>query len=337
MSEVQEVDAEVIEDDIRLTGALDRLIAEISERAETKAKEYEPHDLSNDDEYKQSKNERAGINRELKAIKALYDEKVGPIKDALKDADLRVKQAYAPLTEVEAGYKDKNGEYERNRTQLRKDMLREHYEDLAPAIALPQTDGEPLVPFDLIWSVFGQRVGEKWDAAKVGEVKAKQLLETAVSKIAENMATIEKDYKDDGRDEVLSEYFATLDYEHAVTEHRKRVEQRERLQAFDAEQESYREPIPAEPSDLFAELVESYPEMAPEPAPAPAPAPAPTPAPAPEPMQREQAKPWVVIIPSATKSQMQKLGSILSANGLTGSIKAGTISEVCAREVGNAR
>ena len=64
----------------------------------------------------------------------------------------------------------------------------------------------------------------------------------------------------------------------------------------------------------------------PEPMPAPAPMPAPMPAPVAEPLET-----WTVEVPSATRSQMQALASLLKAQGITGSIRRGTPAQLAAR------
>ena len=79
------------------------------------------------------------------------------------------------------------------------------------------------------------------------------------------------------------------------------------------------------------------PELAPQPAPAPQPMPEPAPAPAPAPViaphPGEPRTPWVVIVPEASRSDMEGLAKLLQMSDVSGRIVAGTLEQAYWRAV----
>ena len=67
-----------------------------------------------------------------------------------------------------------------------------------------------------------------------------------------------------------------------------------------------------------------------EPQPAPIPAPPAPPAPVPAPMAMA-GDPWTIVVPCATREQMQGVAAALKAQGVVGTIMHGTVGQVYER------
>ncbi len=357
--EVIEAEAEIIVEDIAPISGLDALIGEIAEEAESIAAEYLPHDIKDEDDFKQSKRERTCARKSIAALKARYAEKMGAVKDAVAQADLRMKAAIDPLDSIDRGYKLKVDEYTTRWTNRRIATLREAYEDFAPDLALPQEDAdEALVPFHRLLGRYGSERGAQWTSRSVGEVKATEAMYAAVEEIAKAEKTIDSMVEPDYREGAKARYFRTLDLQATLNEEAEAKAQRERVARLEreraeriaaeeaarkqAEEDAWLEQQatePVEPGTVRVVAPPSHAEEAtvlnnldgteplvPEPAPVPYEKPAIIPAP-PKAMaeasaQRDVPRAWVVEVPSATRSQMQRLAGTLTSMGLTGTIKA---------------
>ena len=91
------------------------------------------------------------------------------------------------------------------------------------------------------------------------------------------------------------------------------------------EPEAVPEPAECQPAE-FPQPLEQMPE--PQPAPMPAPVPPAPPAPAPVAMAGD---PWTVVVPCATREQMQGVAAALKAQGVVGTIMHGTVGQVYER------
>ena len=91
------------------------------------------------------------------------------------------------------------------------------------------------------------------------------------------------------------------------------------------EPEAVPEPAERQPAE-FPQPLEQMPE--PQPAPMPAPVPPAPPAPAPVAMSGD---PWTVVVPCATREQMQGVAAALKAQGVVGTIMHGTVGQVYER------
>ena len=177
----------------------------------------------------------------------------------------------------------------------------------------------PVVPYERLHE-------DQWLNKTFGEIKAQQALEAKVSDVARDWETLKAQqetmphYADAER-----EFFRTLDLGAALNAARLADEEDRRIAELKAAMAPEPEPEPV--SEPEPEPVsEPEPEPMPAPAPMPAPMPAPTPAPVAEPLEA-----WTVEVPSATRSQMERLASALKAQGITGSIRRGTPAQVAAR------
>lgn len=325
--EVTEVEAEVIEEEIAPISGLDILIAEIEDRAGKLSAEYLPHDIADEADYGQSKRERTAARKDIASLKARYTDVIGDLKDAIKDADARMKMALAPLDYIDKGYASKIRSYEQAWETDRILALNEEYEGAAP-------DLMPLVPLDRIIEVYGKgRTGKKWLLRGTKYPEVVDGLMTALQDIANAEAAIDAAVEESYREHAKARFFETLDIQRTLTEEAEAKAQRDRVRQLEAErQERVAEPIEEpEPATEVPESVPEAPEAAPAPPAPPMPAPPVDVPPAPPASSLPQGRPWVVIIPSATKEQMMAMATYLKGAGLTGQIKCGTLQSVYAR------
>lgn len=270
------------------------------------------YDLTSAQAIKDAKHDRSylnGIKKEIderrKAVKREYNKPL----DAF---ERRCKQITAIIDESTDAIKAQLDEAEQTRKDALYSRLQQHYEEFAGLLA-------PVVPYERLHE-------PQWLNKTFGEIKAQQALEAKVSDVARDWETLKAQqesmphYADAER-----EFFRTLDLGAALTAARLADEEDQRIAELKAAMAPEPEPEPMpEPEPEPVEIPE--PEPMPAPAPAPAPMPAPMPAPVAEPLEA-----WTVEVPSATRSQMQALASVLKAQGITGSIRRGTPAQVAAR------
>ena len=312
----QEVEAEVIENEATtlevtyteatIASNFDALEAHVRKVVS----EYDGavYDLTSAQAVKEAKHDRSylnGIKKEIeerrKAVKREYSKPL----DAF---ERRCKRITAIIDESSDAIKAQLDEAEQARKDALYSRLQQHYEEFAGLLV-------PVVPYERLHEA-------QWLNKTFGEIKAQQALEAKVSDVARDWETLKAQqeamphYADAER-----EFFRTLDLGAALNAARLADEEDQRIAELKAAMAPEPEPEPVsepEPEPIAA------PE--PEPMPAPAPMPAPTPAPVAEPLEA-----WTVEVPSATRSQMERLASVLKAQGITGSIRRGTPAQVAAR------
>lgn len=316
----QEVEAEVIENEattleVTYTAAtiasnFDALEAHVRKVVS----EYDGavYDLTSAQAVKEAKHDRSylnGIKKEIderrKAVKREYSKPL----DAFEK---RCKRITAIIDESSDAIKAQLDEAEQARKDALYSRLQQHYEEFAGLLV-------PVVPYERLHE-------DQWLNKTFGEIKAQQALEAKVSDVARDWETLKAQqetmphYADAER-----EFFRTLDLGAALNAARLADEEDRRIAELKAAMAPEPEPEPvSEPEPEPVEIPE--PEPMPAPAPMPAPMPAPTPAPVAEPLEA-----WTVEVPSATRSQMERLASVLKAQGITGSIRRGTPAQVAAR------
>lgn len=315
-NEPQQVEAEVIETEATTLEVTytEATIASNMDALEAHVKkvvaDYEgaTYDLTSAQAIKDAKHDRSylnGIKKEIderrKAVKREYNKPL----DAF---ERRCKQITAIIDESTDAIKAQLDEAEQTRKDALYSRLQQHYEEFAGLLA-------PVVPYERLHE-------PQWLNKTFGEIKAQQALEAKVSDVARDWETLKAQqeamphYADAER-----EFFRTLDLGAALTAARLADEEDQRIAELKAAMAPEPEPEPMpEPEPEPVEIPE------PEPMPAPAPMPAPMPAPVAEPLEA-----WTVEVPSATRSQMQALASVLKAQGITGSIRRGTPAQVAAR------
>ncbi len=319
-TEPQQVEAEVIETEATtlevtyteatIASNMDALEAHVKKVvADYKGATY---DLTSAQAIKEAKHDRSylnGIKKEIderrKAVKREYNKPL----DAF---ERRCKQITAIIDESTDAIKAQLDEAEQTRKDALYSRLQQHYEEFAGLLA-------PVVPYERLHE-------PQWLNKTFGEIKAQQALEAKMSDVARDWETLKAQqeamphYADAER-----EFFRTLDLGAALNAARLADEEDQRIAELKAAMAPEPEPEPMpEPEPEPVEIPE--PEPMPAPAPMPAPMPAPVPAPVTEPLEA-----WTVEVPSATRSQMQALASVLKAQGITGSIRRGTPAQVAAR------
>lgn len=319
-TEPQQVEAEVIEAEATTLEVTytEATIASNMDALEAHVKkvvaDYEgaTYDLTSAQAIKDAKHDRSylnGIKKEIderrKAVKREYNKPL----DAF---ERRCKQITAIIDESTDAIKAQLDEAEQMRKDALYSRLQQHYEEFAGLLA-------PVVPYERLHE-------PQWLNKTFGEIKAQQALEAKVSDVARDWETLEAQqeamphYADAER-----EFFRTLDLGAALNAARLADEEDRRIAELKAAMAPEPEPEPMpEPEPEPIEITE--PEPMPAPAPMPAPMSAPMPAPVAEPLEA-----WTVEVPSATRSQMQALASVLKAQGITGSIRRGTPAQVAAR------
>lgn len=318
--DAQEVEAEVIENEATtlevtyteatIASNFDALEAHVRKVVS----EYDGavYDLTSAQAVKEAKHDRSylnGIKKEIderrKAVKREYSKPL----DAFEK---RCKRITAIIDESSDAIKAQLDEAEQARKDALYSRLQQHYEEFAGLLV-------PVVPYERLHE-------DQWLNKTFGEIKAQQALEAKVSDVARDWETLKAQqetmphYADAER-----EFFRTLDLGAALNAARLADEEDRRIAELKAAMAPEPEPEPMpEPEPEPVEIPE--PEPMPAPAPMPAPMPVPMPAPVTEPLEA-----WTVDVPSATRSQMERLASVLKAQGITGSIRRGTPAQVAAR------
>lgn len=299
------------------------------------------YDMSKDENVKAAKRDRAylnGIAKEIderrKAVSREYTKPLAAFEDRCKAVAGIAKQAAD-------GIKAQLDDAEAERQARAYAKLQEHYEEFAGLLA-------PVVPYER----FHER---QWLNKTFGEAKAFKALEEKVSNLAQDWETLKAQFEGEPfYDEAERELFATLDLGAAISAAHKAAEERQRI----AELKAAMEPEPAEEAEPEAEAPEQVanwwacggmvePEACPVPPeewqdpqpasmaayeaqPAPAPAPPAPPAPVPAPMAMA-GDPWTIVVPCATREQMQGVAAALKAQGVVGTIMHGTVGQVYER------
>lgn len=341
-----EAEATTIDTELATTSALDQLVANITTEAARLATEYMPREIEGEDDYKQSKRERSAARKDIAELRSAYDQQMRAIKDAVRDADARVKAALDPLARIDSGYKAEVDAYEARWKSQRIASLSEAYSDFAPDLV-------PLVPFERLMARFGTEKGKQWDARALTDKQAEAAMCQAVERIAADEKTIESSpYEAQDKAALKADYFQTLDLSGALRRTQEAKEQRERVARLERERrerEAEARRI-AEAAAAAAAATQAAIQVQPDPAPAPTPKPEPAKpiidtrtqmtaeeyqrelaAVSGEPQQitshqrlvREVAGAQTILVAlySVTGEQMRKLAGTLSAQGIHGKPK----------------
>lgn len=324
---VTEVEAEVVEGgglSVSFTpAAIAANFAALDERVSRMIAGYAEarYDLTDEGAVKQAKRDRSYLNGIVKEI----DERRRAVKrEYMRPYDEFEAQANAVTAKVKAAsanIKLQLDEAEGMRKSRAYAALKEYYEDLAGLLA-------PVVPYERIHE-------DRWLNKTFGEARARQAIDERVSKVAHDWDAL-KEREGSPRYEVAERtFFETLDLGTALSAQKEAREADERIAELREAVEGPAEPAP-EPEPA------PKPETAPEPttaaAPAPVAPPAPPAPPAPAPARdaaprQDEPRPWVVIVPSATRQDMERLAQVLGMAEVSGVIRRGTLEEVYMREV----
>lgn len=316
MAKAVKVEAEVVEDGRELVvtytpAEIEANFDALEERVRRMVADYDgaTYDMSEDENVKAAKRDRTFLNGIVKQIderrKAVKREYLRPL-DAF---EARCREISGIAKGASDAIKAQLDEAERLRRERAYAALEAHYAEVADLLA-------PVVPYSRVHE-------DRWLNKTVGEARAKQLLEEKVGLLAEDWDTLKGQRGSMGHYEVAErELFRTLDLGAALKAARQADEEEARLAEMKA-------------------------AMEPEPQPAPMPAPQPMPQQAPQqataPMQGERERiiapkpgeprtPWVVVIPEATRSDMEGLAKLLKMSDVSGRIVSGTLEQAYEKE-----
>lgn len=320
---VEEVQAEKVQPPAVLTEA-DKWLSATTAKADEIATQYKPHEITTAQEYKDAKQARTFLRKEIAAIEAERKDQTREIENTLARFKSGAKAAIARLLELDESYKGNLDAWDERCIAERKCTLAEEYASYAPDLAEPlEGQTEPLVPFsrlDAMYSADG-----KWYNRSTSEKAAIADMQKRVEKIAADDHTIDQlDMTDAERTELKAEYFATLDFAQSMSAATQRREARKRAEALEQErlarqaweQEQAAQQQVAEPEPM-PEVVETTPEQMPQTVVQPTPV---TQA-APEPAAPAEITSVFVLEVEVTPTQKAALISYLKAQGIHGRIK----------------
>ena len=313
MVEPIEVKAVPIENELDTISKAEVWLAGASELVAKKCEQYKPPKaVTNEDEFNAVKQARADCRKDYQQIDGERKAMLKDMEDRLKSFKAQVKDVLSPLDDLDKRYKALVDAYDESWRDGRKDLLREHYEQIAPGIACGIVDEEtgelhdPIVPFDLLLRRYGTGK-DKW-TNRISVEKAKGLVADAVYDVEENEKSIDCLVPPEDREEVKALYFETLDINGAMAAARRLKDQRERVRAME-----------------YARQQVTYSAM-------------PVPEPEPEPAQEQEPKEvgphaWVISIPSATREQMLEVADVLRKRGIAfDRIYSGTVEDAFRKE-----
>lgn len=235
-NEVIQVEAEVIEPPAVLTDG-DKWLAEARSKAATIAAQYQPHDITNEADYKDAKSARAMLRKEIAAIDSDRKSMTSTLENAINRFKAHAAEAIGELTTLEAAYKSNITDYEDRWESTRRATLQEEYETYAPDIALP-LDGQQtaLVPFELLLKRFGTE--GKWLNRSTNERAAVEHLRKCIDLVANDIKKINAtEMNDRERVEVKSDYFSTLEFANTMSAMIQRRIQRDKTEQLEREQQ----------------------------------------------------------------------------------------------------
>lgn len=170
-------------------------------------------------------------NRDLKAISEARKNLKAEWSTPITKLEGKLKTAIKPLEDIQAAYKARQTQAEDEEKAAKAQELRSYYEDLAPFLALPlEGQSRALVPYE--------RIAESKWGNRTATIKAcKEEMEAKVERIASNQKTLEAmDLKH--RDEVMTEFWRTLDLESAVSKDRELTEYEDMRRGLESKQEA---------------------------------------------------------------------------------------------------
>ena len=317
---VEEVQAEKVQPPAVLTEA-DKWLSATTAKADEIATQYKPHEITTAQGYKDAKQARAFLRKEIAAIEAERKDQTREIENTLARFKSGAKAAIARLLELDESYKDNLDAWDERCIAERKCTLAEEYASYAPDLAEPlEGQTEPLVPFSRLDAKYS--ADGKWYNRSTSEKAAIADMQKRVEKIAADDHTIDQlDMTDAERTELKAEYFATLDFAQSMSAATQRREARKRAEALEQErlarqaweQEQAAQQQAAEPEAVETAL-EPMPQTVAQPTPVEQAVPEPVAAPA------EIASIFVLEV-EVTPTQKAALISYLKAQGIHGRIK----------------
>jgi hypothetical protein len=219
---------------------------------------YDVPNIKTEDDYQQAKRDRtslrsmsAAIENERKRIKGIYEA-------PLKAFEASVKDVTAPIGNLDGRMKEAIDTYDEQVKDAKRAIIKQHYEDLAPAIALPlEGQTAALVPYERIED-------SKWLNRSITDKAACDELDKIVDGIADDELTLAGLHLAHAA-EAKAEYFATLDLKAAIARDKQLTDQEQRSAALEAE----RARLAAEQEAARAASATAQAQQVPSPAPVP--------------------------------------------------------------------
>lgn len=230
----------MLEDGLAPITGLDAMVATITAQAQVLAEQYRPHEIAGEEDYKESKKARAQARKDITALKADYTAQMRVIRDAVKDADARIKAAVAPLDAIDAGYKREITSYEDAWCAMRVATLEALYAEYAPSLM-------PLVPIGRIITRFGSDKGANWLQRSMNIERCKELLCEAIDRIAEGEKLVDARVSDEDLEAAKADYFSCLNATEAIQRAEERAQQRERVRQLEAERQEMQQQVQQTP------------------------------------------------------------------------------------------
>lgn len=169
--------------DLGILSDAEKWTAEVARKATDIAGQYSPHEIVDDEDYKKSKADRAAARKAIKAIDDERKSKTELIEKVLKDFRSGVKDAMAPLSGIDAGYKDYLDAYDAKRSEARLDLARSTYESEFPDLAEE-------IPFDVLERAYGKR--DKWSNVTTSDKKLLDSVRSRAGRCVAELDTISK-------------------------------------------------------------------------------------------------------------------------------------------------
>lgn len=239
-SDVIEVNAEVIESDLATMSAIERQLSDLSHRADELAAQYRPHEIADRQDHKDSKKARGAVRKDADAIRKAGRDITARVDAWSAGVRSSANRIAGRLDAIGEEYEARCKAYEDGLLEARMGMLRERYEEFAPALALPAegTDA-PLVPFGILWERFSKAEG--WARLTTTDAKAARSMESVVGRIAQGERNIDALVAEDDRADVKAIFFRTLDMDAAMARAGELSDARAKVQAMEAERAAWGE------------------------------------------------------------------------------------------------
>lgn len=243
MSDGERVEATPI-DPPQPLGATGEWLASCREEVARVAAGFQAFEISDEAGYRDAKRQRAALRAEVASIEERRKSMTRAIELAVREFKDGAAEAVAPLSGLDAEYKERLDEWDEACRARRRDELEAAYAEMAPQLV-------PLVPFERLAGRYAD--AGKWFLRSTTGPKAMASLEEAVSDVARNERQIGMyDLAPEEAETMRAEYFSTLDLQAAARHAMELREQRERVRALDAERAEAAGAPPAEESRAVA-------------------------------------------------------------------------------------
>ncbi|KRN55067.1 MAG: hypothetical protein KHZ79_01145 [Atopobium minutum] len=318
---MENVKAEVIDNDLEKLSEADKWLASIQERVDAIVDDYSPHEITSHADYKESKLARTQARKEIKAITDEAASKLKAFKDFISAVEAGKRKALLPLTTIDIDYKRYIDQYEALITESKLQDVEAAYMDYAPALV-------ELIPFSKLQAKYARE--EKWENLTTNSETIKQALYKHVDQIAEDEQTIEAQPVDEAeRQAMKADYFQSLDLGEVLRKSSERL----RVAKLEAERkarlEEEKRALVEKPQP---QVEEPLPELQPQVEAKPIDMPKVTHNPQPEVEERSS---YVVIIPSATEAMVDEIIDAFRVCDLMAIAQKGTLEDVYRRLNGN--